>query len=95
MTKEKVQVEQTGLKTGLKFEIDEKFKQALRQYFGTKPFIEVMEVVQVLGKKELTQQESNTIINILGSYPYDEVEPYFVMLQSENGFKQVKNEQAE
>ena len=64
----------------MRYEISEDVVSILRKYFGTKSFVEVADVIPLLKKKILAEDEINLIINRLGLYPYDEVESIFNLL---------------
>lgn len=69
--------EATNIKEEKKFKITKEFLIAIRKYFGTKPFIHVAGPMSILVKEEMNESEVNSIINTLGSYPYDEVADLF------------------
>lgn len=84
---------ETSQSSNMMFEISDDFKKALRQFLGTKPFIEVADVIQFLAKSSLTEEEINGVINRIGKFPYDEVEPFFTALA--RNVKQVSAEVTE
>lgn len=59
------------------YEITEQLSKLLRKYFGTKAFVQVADVIQLIQKKVLTEKEIDLVINRVGEYPYDEVEEIF------------------
>ncbi|HRW20875.1 MAG TPA: hypothetical protein P5509_02785 [Bacteroidales bacterium] len=63
------------------YKISKEFLGVVRNVFGSKPFIQVAGVMPLLGKEEMTEGEVNTIINVLGNYPFDEVNQIFTMVQ--------------
>lgn len=83
MTKEtkEVQKKQKNQSSEKMYDVSKEFLVAVRNVFGKKPFIEVAGVIQLLNKNRLTEKEINSIINVLGNYPYDEVNQIFVMTQ--------------
>lgn len=76
---------------GVQYEISDEYQKALRQYFGTKPFIDAAPVIQAVAKKVVTEQEANLIVGMLGQYPYDEVEPFFTEMKK--GIVPIKKDQ--
>ncbi|MCK9575380.1 MAG: hypothetical protein WC979_00890 [Candidatus Pacearchaeota archaeon] len=59
------------------FTVSKEFSGAVRNLFGTKPFSQVAGVMPLIGKEVMTEKEINTIIGVLGNYPYDEVANIF------------------
>ncbi len=63
------------------YKVSKEFLGIVRNVFGSKPFVQVAGVMPLLGKEEMTEGEVNTIINVLGNYPFDEVNQIFTMVQ--------------
>jgi len=74
-TEEQVQAEKI-------FEVDDKLTQILRNYLGSKPFMDVAQAIRMLNSKEFTEKQINTIINVMGKYPYDEVQEIFSLFST-------------
>lgn len=95
----------TNLKSAeLRYEMTEKLSVILRKYFGSKSFVNVADVIELLKKNILSEKEINIIVSRLGDYPYDEVVDIFNLFHSnvkqlvvnnecnENNFSDIESE---
>jgi hypothetical protein len=65
-----------------KYTMNEEIRGIIRSYLGTKPFIEVAEVIPMISIDVLTEEQINTLINYIGRYAYDEVKGIFDKFRS-------------
>lgn len=58
-----------------------KGKEAFMKIIENKPFNTVINIIPLVEKETLTEEEANMIINFLGGYPFAEVHSFFSDLQ--------------
>ena len=73
------------------FTINEETRNAILEICKDKPFNKVFNIMKLIEKDVLTEQEANVIINVLGNFPYSEVAEFFNNIQKY--FKQNNTEQ--
>ena len=58
-----------------------KGKEAFMKIIENKPFNAVINIMPLVEKETLTEEEANILINFLGGYPFAEVHTFFNDLQ--------------
>lgn len=58
-----------------------KGKEAFMKIIENKPFNAVINIMPLVEKETLTEEEANILINFLGGYPFAEVHTFFSDLQ--------------
>jgi len=64
------------------YKISEEFQKMTQKVLGTKPFITVANIMPLAQRELLTESEINSILNVLGQFPYDEVSKVFALVQT-------------
>lgn len=76
-----VQTVQTENVQSSSYSMTPKGKEAFMKIIENKPFNAVINIMPLVEKETLTEEEANILINFLGGYPFAEVHSFFNDLQ--------------